>query len=176
MLKSSVACVFQDFNKYEISLKDNIAVGTINDENDIDIRLKKAIDTVKLSEAAKLLPNGINTYLGKIKEGGQDISGGQWQRIALARSIIGNATLRILDEPTASLDPISESEVYSQFENISKGVTTIFISHRLGSTKLADKIFVISDGVVKEEGSHESLLRLQGLYFTMYESQRGWYL
>ena len=86
------------------------------------------------------------------------------------------APLKILDEPTAALDPISESNVYEKFEEISRGGTTIFISHRLGSTKLADKIFVIEDGSIKEEGSHEELMNLGGTYKNMYESQRGWYL
>jgi len=94
----------------------------------------------------------------------------------MARSIISSASLRILDEPTAALDPISESNIYEQFEEISRGGTTIFISHRLGSTKLANEIFVIGNGAIVEKGSHEELIALNGAYAEMYESQRSWYL
>ena len=94
----------------------------------------------------------------------------------MARAIVSNASLRILDEPTAALDPISESNVYEKFEKISKGQTTIFISHRLGSTKLADEIFVIENGSIIETGNHEDLISMAGKYANMYESQRSWYL
>lgn len=93
----------------------------------------------------------------------------------MARSLASPAPFRILDEPTAALDPLSESQIYEQFEQMSHGVTTLFISHRLGSTKLAEQIFVIEDGVVKECGSHAALMAQDGLYRTMYESQQAWY-
>lgn len=94
----------------------------------------------------------------------------------MARSIISDAPLRILDEPTAALDPISESNIYEKFEEISRGGTTIFISHRLGSTKLANEIFVIENGGIVEKGSHDELIEINGTYAGMYESQRSWYL
>ncbi|WP_158644513.1 ABC transporter ATP-binding protein [Clostridium ihumii] len=177
-LKSMFAIVHQDFSKYFIKIKDNVALGNINKmENEKDDEyIKDAIRTVKLDEVVNILPNKINTELGKIKEGGVDLSGGQWQRLGIARAIVSNASLKILDEPTASLDPISESNMYEEFEKISRGGTTIFISHRLGSTKLADEIFVIDNGNVVENGSHDKLMSLDGIYKNMYESQRRWYL
>ena len=94
----------------------------------------------------------------------------------MARAIVSPASLRILDEPTAALDPISESHMYERFEKISRGRTTIFISHRLGSTKIADEIFVIDGGRVIEKGSFDELMKLKGTYARMFESQRSWYL
>lgn len=138
--------------------------------------IKDSMKIMGLEEAAEKLPKGWDTPLGKIKSGGLDLSGGQWQRIGMARAIVGNAPIKILDEPTAALDPISESHIYEEFEQISRGGTTIFISHRLGSTKLADEIFVIDHGSVAESGSHNELMKLDGIYANMYESQRSWYL
>jgi len=131
---------------------------------------------VALSDAASALPEGLHTKLGKIYEDGTDISGGQWQRVALARAAASPAPLRILDEPTAALDPIAESAIYSQFEELSRGIATIFISHRLASAKLADLIYVIDGGAVAEQGSHDELMAAGGLYAEMFESQRGWYV
>jgi ATP-binding cassette subfamily B protein len=158
-------------------MRDNIKIGSINSINaeELDLQIKEAIDYIGLTKVVDKLPKGINTSLGKLKEDGQDVSGGEWQRIAMARAVINPAPLRILDEPTAALDPISESKLYEKFEQISKGKTTIFISHRLGSTKLADEIFVVGEGRVLEKGNHEELMNINGLYSEMYESQRSWY-
>lgn len=175
-LKAMLSIVNQDFAKYYITVRDNIALGDVNHiESDSDWRVNRAIDQVGLAAAVEKLPQGIHTPLGKIKADGQDVSGGEWQRIAMARAIANPAPLRILDEPTAALDPVSESELYQEFERISRGKTTIFISHRLGSTKLADEIFVIDEGRVLEQGTHQELMALNGEYARMYESQRSWY-
>lgn len=177
-LKALTSVVYQDFAKYHISFKDNIALGNINNmcEQDQKKNIENAIKIMELDDICEDMPNGIETNLGKIKSDSVDLSGGQWQRIGMARTIMSNAPLTILDEPTAALDPISESNIYTQFENISKGSTTIFISHRLGSTKIANEIFVIGDGAIIEKGSHEKLMKLNGVYGKMFESQRSWYL
>lgn len=176
-IKALCSVVYQDFSKYFISFKDNISLGringTYNDKNEDSI--SSAVLTMELNDVIEALPEGMDTPLGKIKSNGVDVSGGQWQRIAMARSIINPAFLKILDEPTAALDPISESNIYKKFEEISKGGTTIFISHRLGSTKLADEIFVLENGQVLESGSHNNLMNKNGVYAKMYESQKGWY-
>ncbi|MEG2917397.1 MAG: ABC transporter ATP-binding protein [Clostridium sp.] len=173
-LKAISSVVYQDFARYYISLKDNILLGNINNMDDMS-EMVRAIETIDLEDAIEKLPKGIESNLGKIKNDGVDLSGGQWQRIAMARAIVSHAPLRILDEPTAALDPISESNMYERFERISKGQTTVFISHRLGSTKLADEIFVIGDGTIIEKGSYEELMNINGVYAEMYESQRRWY-
>lgn len=177
-LKSMFSVVYQDFAKYFVTFKDNVALGDINRigiEGQRE-KIENAIKMMDLESAIESLPKGIDTPLGKIKNDGQDLSGGQWQRVGMARSMMSSAPLKILDEPTAALDPISESRVYEDFEDISENGTTIFISHRLGSTKLAKEIFVINEGVIAERGSHEELIKLNGIYADMYESQRSWYL
>jgi len=167
-IKGLSSVVYQDFAKYYISLYDNIAIAGDGVEN--------AIELVGLSGAVEKLKDGVNTPLGKIYENGVDLSGGEWQRVAMARSVVNNAPLKILDEPTAALDPVSESAVYNNFERISKGGTTLFISHRLGSTKLADIIFVLSDGKIVERGSHSDLISLEnGVYAEMFNAQAEWY-
>ena len=177
-LKALCSVVYQDFAKYFISFKDNISIGRINGVKNEgnDVLIQDAISTMSLNDVIETLPQGIDTPLGKIKSKGVDVSGGQWQRIAMARAIINPSPLRILDEPTAALDPISESNIYEKFEEISRGGTTIFISHRLGSTKLADEIFVLGNGQVLEKGSHNELINKNGIYTEMYESQKGWYI
>ena len=104
-----------------------------------------------------------------------DLSVGQWQRLAVARALYNPALVRILDEPTAALDPVAESNVYKMFGRISKGKTTIFITHRLGAAKLADKIIVLDEGKVAQIGNHEDLVNKKGIYSNMFESQKSWY-
>jgi len=173
-VKSMFSVVYQDFARYQISMAQNIAIGDaardIAEEN-----IKRVASKIELNETIADLKDGINTPLGKIIEGGADLSGGQWQKIAIARSLISRAPIKILDEPTAALDPIAESRVYGEFEELMRGKTTIFISHRLGSTKLADEILVIKDGAIAENGSHNELMKLGGIYAEMFEAQRKWY-
>jgi len=167
-IKGLSSVVYQDFARYYISLYDNIAIAGENIEN--------AIELVGLSDAVAKLKARVDTPLGKIQANGVDLSGGEWQRVAMARSVVNSAPLKILDEPTAALDPVSESAVYKNFERISKGGTTLFISHRLGSTKLADIIYVLSDGKIIESGSHSELMTLEtGVYAEMFNSQAEWY-
>ena len=178
-LKSLFSAVHQDFACYEMSLRENIlfgrAVEFYNDSEINQAELQDAITFTGLTDATNKLSNGIDTPLGKLFEGGVDLSGGEWQRIAMARSMLNKAEFKVLDEPTAALDPISESRVYHEFERLSRGKTTLFISHRLGSTKLADEILVIDNGRLVEHGSHEELVAQKGLYSTMFDSQKGWY-
>ena len=176
-LKAFYAVVYQDFAKYELRMIDNIAVGDVSrmEDDRMAEQVNEAVDQVGLRSAAAKLKQGIYTPLGKIHADGQDISGGEWQRAAMARALVNPAPIRILDEPTAALDPLSESKLYEEFELLSKDKTTLFISHRLGSTKLADEIFVIGDGRILEHGSHEELMQRSGIYADMYEKQRSWY-
>lgn len=166
--------VHQDFAKYYISLKDNIALGNINIID--DKRILKEIKHIGLIDTLVNLPEGINSFLGKIKENGVDLSGGEWQRVAIARSLVSDAPISILDEPTAALDPIAESKIYTIFDRISTGKSTIYITHRLGAAKLADEILVIDGGKVAECGSHNILMKRKGIYAEMFETQRSWYL
>ena len=175
VIKAMFSAAFQDFVRYDISIADNVAVGGGMTPEAHEVA-GDALEIVGLKETIEKFPNGMDTMLGKVHEGGVEPSTGQWHRIAIARTVASNAQLRILDEPTAALDPMAESEVYAQFDQISKGFTTIFISHRLASAKIADTIFVLDEGKIVEQGSHAELMNMNGLYAKMYQSQREWYL
>lgn len=166
------AVVFQDFAKYAIPLNENIRLGNPGASPE---QIRQSIRLVGLEKAVDALPRQEDTSLGKIKEDGVELSGGEWQRVAMARAVVSTAAVKILDEPTAALDPISESQVYEKFGEISRGATTVFISHRLGSTKLADVIFVLERGKITEQGDYETLMNNHSTYYAMFESQRSWY-
>jgi len=172
-LKSFFSVAYQDFARYFLSVKENITIGDLHEKS--NQRLDDVIKDLELEDMIKKLKNGIETPLGKIKEDGVDLSGGQWQRLALARTLINPAPVKILDEPTASLDPLSENSLYKQFETLIKGNTSIFISHRLGSIKLADEILVFEAGRLIEQGNHLDLMASDTHYSKMYESQLKWY-
>jgi len=180
-LKSFFSIVYQDYAKYFISIIDNILLGNVNNiekfnkdnVNELN-EIKNILNSIGLSKFNSLL-YGLNTYLGKISKDSVDISGGEWQRLAIARSLYCDAQIQILDEPTASLDPIAESKLYELFNKISKDKTTIYVTHRLGAAKMADKIVVIEDGRVVELGSHIDLMEIRGIYEKMFLSQKSWY-
>lgn len=167
--------VFQDFAKYFLSVKDNILLGTASEELDSE-KIEKIIKEMSMDSFIENLSEGYDTFLGKIFENGTEISGGEWQKLILCRSLYANAPVRILDEPTASLDPDSESRLYRLYANIiERNNMTIFISHRLASTQLADEIILIEDGQVKERGSHLELMKAKGRYHDMFKMQKQWY-
>lgn len=176
-LKGMFTGVYQDFARYYDTVADNILLGDLPNMEKPDAvkRMEGHLQDLGIREEMESLPKGYDTPLGKLEEGSVDLSGGQWQRVAMARCLMSPAPIQILDEPTAALDPISESRLYEEFKQISRGRTTVFISHRLGSTGLADEIFVLQDGRVAESGSHGELMAMQGLYAQMYESQKSWY-
>jgi len=173
-IKGFFCVLFQDFARYDITVAENALVGKIHGATDAEV--DHALEMSGFDGKAKELKDGKNTLLGKTHDDGVDLSGGQWQRLAFARAILSTAPVKILDEPTSALDPIEESKVYAKFESMSDGFTTIFISHRLASAKLADTIFVLEDGKVAEQGSHDELMTAKGIYAEMFESQQSWYL
>lgn len=168
------APVFQDFVRYSISLRENVAVGDIELLND-DEAIRSAAEKGQAAKAAETLKDGFDTLLGRDFEGGVDLSGGQWQRIALSRAFMGNKPVLLLDEPTSQLDPMAESRLYSEFHALAEGKTAIFITHRLASTMITDRILVLSQGRVAEEGTHAQLMEKGGIYRTMFDAQRKWY-
>lgn len=175
-VKQIFSIVFQDFAKYSLSVEENILVGSLQLEGKVSPeKIEEVAQIVGLSKQLNQYQDGIKTKLGKIYENGLDISGGQWQRIALARAMMRDGQICILDEPTSALDPISESSLYKEFKNLSINKTMILISHRLGSTSIAETILVLSEGKLLEEGSHQALMDKKGMYANMYESQRSWY-
>ncbi|MEK5389513.1 MULTISPECIES: ABC transporter ATP-binding protein [Heyndrickxia] len=173
-LRKNMTAIFQDFVKFAYSVKENIAFSDLdnitNEEKIKNVGLISGVD--KLVEK---LPKGYDTNLGKILPNSIDISGGEWQKIALSRALFKNSNIIILDEPTASLDPKSELSIFNQFMEIVKEKTAIFISHRMASARMADRIIVMKQGEIVEEGSHEYLMKKKGEYYNMYESQASWY-
>ena len=177
-IKGIFSVVNQDFAKYSISLKNNVTLGKdVKPEKDsvISQEVYKAVRRAGLDSLCDKLPEGIDSTLGKLDEKSEDISGGEWQRIAIARLIYSNKSVQILDEPTAALDPISEANVYMLFKEASKNKTTMFITHRLAVSKLVDKIILINNGEVQEMGNHQTLIESGGIYAEMFKKQSEWY-
>src|SRR5690606_26511694 len=121
------------------------------------------------------LRSGFETVLGRTFEGGQDLSGGQWQKLAIARAYFRSAQLLVLDEPTAALDARAEMEIFQQFRALAGDRTAVFVSHRMASARIADRVLVLDDGKLMEHGRHDELIRRGGLYASMFEAQAQWY-
>lgn len=167
--------IFQDFGKYAVSVAENIEFGDVSADADRE----RVIDAAKASGAdayVMTLPENYDTPLMKIFEfNGTELSGGQWQKIAVARAFYSHSDILILDEPTASLDPLAEQEIFNQFDALRKDKTTIFVSHRLSSAKMATKIIVLENGRLIEEGTHKELMALGGRYFELFTTQASRY-
>lgn len=171
---SHLGVLFQDFNRYEHTVKENIYFGNV----DQDLDMQKIMEAASSSGAASMISKYDNKYdqiLGKMFENGIEPSGGQWQKIALARAFFRNAPVLILDEPTASIDAKAESEIFNRVEKLSKDKTVIIISHRFSTVRNADKIFVIENGKIVEEGGHKSLMKENGQYATLFKLQAKGY-
>ena len=169
--RSIFSAIFQDYVIFGTTIKNNIAMGYA----DREAKVEEVIDDLDLREMVNKMPEGIETEIGKLDDRGLDLSGGQRQRIALARAIVSDSPVVILDEPTAAMDPKTESKLYEKMGKLTKGRTVIFISHRLGSTSLSDEIFLFKAGKVFEHGTHDEMMALKGDYFEMYNSQKEWY-
>lgn len=166
------AILFQDFNRYPFTVADNIALSERMDEE----RLIMTLEQVGLKEKIQSLPQDDRTEATRLKEDGVEFSGGEWQRIALARILYQENDIVILDEPTASLDPFIEAEIYKQYMKLLKDQTVVFLTHRLGYLRDVDEILVLSDGVIMERGTHEELISCpDSLYNSMYQEQRRVY-
>lgn len=166
--------IFQDFVKYYLTAKINIAVGNISEINEQE-KIKASAERSLADEIIKTLPLGYEQPLGKRFNNGMDLSGGQWQKIAIARAYMSDAPIIILDEPTSALDARSEYEVFQKFIGLTKGKTSIIISHRFSTVRMANRIIVLSGGKLLEEGSHQQLLENKSLYAELYELQAEGY-
>ncbi|MCX8131455.1 MAG: ABC transporter ATP-binding protein/permease [Clostridia bacterium] len=164
--------VLQKFQKYKMTLKENITISKLDNKIDSNkINISMSLADVEID---KRFTHGLDTVLSREFEG-VDLSGGEWQRIALARGLYKEHDLIVLDEPTSAIDPVEETRIYKKFAEISKGKTTIIVTHRLGSTKLADRIIVVNNGKIDAIGNHEELMEQDGIYANMYRSQAKWY-
>ncbi len=167
------SAVFQQFSVLASTLAENVAQCV---EGIDKTRVRACIRQAGLDEAVAKLPHGIETHIGReVYEDGVELSGGELQRLMLARALYKDAPLVVLDEPTAALDPIAESEIYEKYNNLTRGRSAIFISHRLASTRFCDRILFIADGGIAEEGSHEALLKRAGRYAGLFEIQSRYY-
>lgn len=172
-LKAIISVVFQDFAHYADTIRENIVVGDPLQKN--PEKLAKVLKKVGLDSFCEALPEGVDTYIGKVRSASTDLSGGQWQRVAVARLLYADAPINLLDEPTAALDPYEESRIYHLFKKVNADHFTLYITHRLGVVKTLDHILVLADGKVEEEGSHDELMAAGGVYREMYDSQKHWY-
>jgi ATP-binding cassette, subfamily B, bacterial len=173
-LYREIGVIFQDFMRYEMTARENIAVGRIEQLDDLP-RLNQSAQKSMADEVVGRLPHGYEQMLGRRFEGGVDLSGGEWQKVALARAYLRDAQLLILDEPTAALDARSEYEVFQRFAELTTGKMALFISHRFSTVRMADRIVVLENGRVAEDGDHEQLTRLGGRYAEMFEMQAASY-
>lgn len=168
-----IAAVFQDHATYALTLRENIGFGRVDALAD-DGALAAAARKAGILDLLDRLPQGWDSYLGK-EFGKTDLSGGEWQRIALARAFFREADILVLDEPTATLDPLAELALFERFADLARGKTAIMISHRLGAARLADRILVLAQGRVVEAGSHAELIALGGEYARLFALQAQWY-
>ena len=160
--------------RYEMKARENIAIGRIEDLHNIRRIIHSARKSLADEVIAKL-PGGYEQMLGRRFHDGVDLSGGEWQRFALARAYLRDAQVLILDEPTAALDARSEFEVFARFAELTEGKMTLFISHRFSTVRMADRIVLLANGRISEEGSHSQLMALNGRYAEMFELQAASY-
>jgi ATP-binding cassette, subfamily B, bacterial len=173
-LHSEIGVIFQDFMRYEMTARENIAIGRVESPHNHD-EIEYAAEKSMASGVVAKLRGGYDQMLGRRFEGGVDLSGGEWQKIALARAYLRDAQMLILDEPTASLDARSEFEVFERFAELTYGKMALLISHRFSTVRMADRIVVLEGGKLVEEGTHQQLIALEGRYASMFEMQAASY-
>ncbi len=173
-LHREIGVIFQDFMRYEMTARENIAIGRIEEIDNLDL-VKSAAEKSMADQTIGRLPGGYDQMLGRRFEQGVDLSGGEWQKVALARAYLRDAQLLILDEPTAALDARSEFEVFHRFAELTAGKMALFISHRFSTVRSADRILVLENGKIAEEGTHDQLASLGGRYAEMFEMQASSY-
>lgn len=173
-LRGSMGVIFQDFVRYNLSARDNIAVGRIEARTD-QARIAEAAGRSQADQVVERLPGRYDQMIGKRFKNGVELSGGEWQKLAIARAYMREAEVLILDEPTAALDARAEYEVFRRFKELSEGRTAILISHRFSSVRMADRILVLADGKVEAQGTHDELVAQEGRYAELFELQAAGY-
>jgi ATP-binding cassette subfamily B protein len=173
-VRRAVSGIFQDFVRFQFSAKDNIALGVRSPGFDLPV-VTQAAKQAGVHETIERLPKGYESLLGKLFDGGHELSIGEWQKVALARAILRDSQILILDEPTSAMDAKAEAELFERFHELAQGRTAILISHRLSTVKMADRIFVVDQGWIVEQGTHDFLMQQQGLYATLFLTQAQHY-
>lgn len=169
-LREEVGVIFQDYVTYHLNARENIGVGRVSEIENLDL-VNSAAQKSGANAAIEKLPDGYETMLGKWFEDGAELSGGEWQKVALARAFMRDARILVLDEPTSSLDAQAEYDVFAKFRVLTKGKTAIFISHRFSTVRLADRIIVLENGHIIENGPHQELIALGGRYAELFNLQ-----
>lgn len=173
-LRSQITTLFQDYMCYDLSVRENIGLGSVG-LADSRARVRDAARKGEAMEIIARLPNGFEQTLGTRFDGGLDLSGGEWQKMALARAYMKDAQLLVLDEPTAAVDARAESAIFERFAELASGRTTVLISHRFSTVRMADQILVLGDGVIEDYGTHRQLLARGGRYAELFELQAAGY-
>ncbi|MGY1779769.1 ABC transporter ATP-binding protein [Geodermatophilus sp. SYSU D01036] len=170
-VRASVSAIYQDFVLYDLSVADNVELTSSHDPE----RIRAALRAAGMENAVLRLPHGLDTILGRSFEGAVELSGGQWQRVALARALVRPSSLLVLDEPSSALDPRTEHELFSDLRRLAGDRAVLLVSHRYGNLHLADRIVVLQEGRVVDQGTHDELIARQGLYAQLYGLQAGSY-
>jgi ATP-binding cassette subfamily B protein len=173
-LRREIGVIFQDYMRYDLLVRENIGFGKVDSLSD-QPRVESAAVKSLAKSVIDRLPNGYDQMVGRRFEGGVDLSGGEWQKFALARAYMRDAQLLILDEPTATLDARAEYEVFQRFSELTQERMAILISHRFSTVRMADRILVLAEGSIQEQGTHEQLLSLGGRYAELFELQAAGY-
>jgi ATP-binding cassette subfamily B protein len=173
-LCSQISAVFQDHAKYNMTARENIWFGDVTADPKGGM-VEQAAQFAGADDFIKRLPAGYETLLGRLFQEGQELSIGQWQKLALARAFLRNSQILILDEPTSNLDARTEFEVFRRFHELAKGRTVFFISHRFSTVRMADRIFILAGGRIVESGSHQELVQANGVYAELFQLQAQYY-
>lgn len=168
--RQRVSVVFQDFLQYPLSAAENIWLGNVDRKRE-PANIRRAAQAAGADQFVERLPLAYDTILGNEYNGGRQLSGGEWQKIAVARAYFRDASLAILDEPTSALDPRAEAELFGRFRALIEGESAVLISHRFSTVQMADYIYVLDEGRIMEQGTHRDLLRRNGIYAQLYHVQ-----
>lgn len=171
---AQIGALFQDFIKYQFTLKENVFYGNKDENRNIEL-LKKAVAQSGAESYIENLPQKYNQVVGKMFEKGIDLSGGQWQKLALSRAFFKDAPILILDEPTSAIDAKAEYEIFERVQKLQKDKTVIIISHRFSTVRNADRILVLNNGQIIENGNHDELIRQDGVYAELFKIQAQGY-
>lgn len=173
-LRKEIGVIFQDYSRYNLTACENIWLGDVGQPKDLNL-VSEAARCSGADDVISGLKNGYDTVLGRWFQDGEELSIGEWQKVALARAFLKNSQVLVLDEPTSALDARAEDEIFRRFEELAKGHTSIIISHRLSTVRMANRIYLLKDGRIAESGTHEELMRLGGEYEAFFKTQAKYY-